>query len=34
MKASMTKIVATIVFGAGLLLGSTAWAGQVFLPRS
>lgn len=33
MKASVTKIVAAVVFGAGLLLGSTAWAGQVYHPE-
>jgi hypothetical protein len=33
MKASVTKIVATVVFGAGLLFGSTAWAGQVYHPE-
>lgn len=33
MKASVTRIVAVVVFGAGLLFGSTAWAGQVFHPE-
>jgi hypothetical protein len=33
MKTSVTKIVAATVFGAGLLLGSTTWAGQVSHPQ-
>ena len=33
MKTSMSKIVAATVFSAGLLLGSTTWAGQVSHPQ-